>query len=87
MKWSVDQLTDIRAFVDTMLGNIGLRSYVFNVEPAANSWIISVDFPSDDQWQSVELQLAEDVLADCLNSPEACEKLASAWKRRLDTQS
>ncbi len=78
MKWSIDELTDIRVFVGRLLDDIGLRSYVFNVEQDENIWIISVDFPHRDEWRAVDLRVDKEVLRDCLEHPESCQSLRSA---------
>lgn len=85
MKWSIDELTDIRALVGGLLDDIGLRSYIFNVEQDENDWIISVDFPRhDDEWQAVDLRIEKETLRDCLTHPEARKSIGSAWRNRLD---
>jgi len=84
MSWSVDELSDIRVVVAEILDDIGLRSYVFNIEQDEKEWIVSVDFPDQEQWQTVDLHVDKDVLHDCLTHDKKREKLSSAWKKRLD---
>jgi hypothetical protein len=84
MSWAVDELSDIRALVAEILDDIGLRSYVFNIEQHENEWIVSADFPDREQWQTVDLHVDKDVLHDCLTQDKMREKLSSAWKNKLD---
>ena len=83
MKWSIEELTSIRVLVGRLLDEIGLRSYVFNVEQDETNWIILVDFPHHDDWQALDLRVDKDLLRDCLEHPETCQGVSSAWKDKL----
>lgn len=84
MKWSIDELGDIRSLVSDVLDDIGLHAYVFNVEQDEAHWIVSVDFPHHDDWQAADLRVDKGVLRDCLKDPEARKALGSTWKKKLD---
>ena len=84
MKWSVEELTNIRVLVGDVLDGIGLRSYVFNVEQEENDWIVSVDFSHRDEWQAVDLRVDKQMLRDCLVNTQARDNLAALWQTRLD---
>ena len=84
MNWSVNELTDIRSLVGELLDDIGLHSFVFNVEQDQKDWIVSVDFPRHDEWQAVVLRVDKEAFRDCLEHGEARENLRTAWKNRLN---
>lgn len=84
MKWSIDELNDIRSLVGGLLDDIGLHSYVFNVEQDETHWIVSVDFPHRDDWQATDLRVDKMLLRDCLKDSEARKSLGSTWKEKLD---
>jgi hypothetical protein len=84
MSWSINELSDIRVVVADIFDDIGLRSYVFNIEQDQNDWIVSADFPHRGQWQTVDLRVDKAVLHDCLIHDKTRENLISAWKNKLD---
>lgn len=83
MRWSIEELSDVRVVVERLLDEIGLRSYVFNIEQDEHCWIISVDFPHRDEWRARDLRVDKKALSDCLQNPESCQSLKSAWKSQL----
>lgn len=84
MKWSIDELTDIRALVGELLDEIGLHSYVFDIEQDENDWIVAVDFPHHDAWQALSLRVEKETFQDCLTQPKAREALTAAWRSQLE---
>lgn len=84
MKWSIDELSDIRVVVGRLLDEIGLAAYLFNIEQDEHDWIITVDYSHEGKWRTTDLRVARSVLRDCLERPESRRRLRSAWKSELD---
>lgn len=84
MKWSVEELTDVRELVEELLDGIGLQSYVYNIEQKEDDWIVSVDYPHRDEWRTVDLCVDKKALGDCFKYYDARSNLSSAWRNRLE---
>jgi hypothetical protein len=83
MQLSEKQLTEARATVQTLLEQLGLAAYLFEVEPRTDHWEVRVECAPDSGWQSSILNVDERWLSACRTDADARAKLLEAWRQRL----
>ena len=62
MKITTEQLAQARDTLATLLDEIGLENYVFEVEPNERQWGIIVECAVDEGWERVQLKASEDYI-------------------------
>jgi len=83
MQLSEKQLTEARDTVQTLLEQLGLAAYLFEVEPRTDHWEVRVECAPDSGWQSSVLDVDEGWLTACRTDADAREKLIEKWCLRL----
>jgi hypothetical protein len=83
MQLSEKQLTEARDTVQTLLEQLGLTAYLFEVEPRTDHWEVRVECAPDSGWQSSILNVDESWLTACRTDASARDKLLEAWRQRL----
>jgi hypothetical protein len=83
MELSEKSLTQARDTVESLLEQLGLTTYLFEVEPRAKHWEVRVECAPDSGWQSSVLNVDEDWLAACRTDTQARDKLLAQWRQRL----
>lgn len=83
MQLSEKQLTEARDTVQTLLEQLGLAAYLFEVEPRTDHWEVRVECAPDSGWQSSILNVDEGWLTACRTDAGACNKLLEEWRHRL----
>jgi hypothetical protein len=83
MQLSQKELTEARDTVQTLLEQLGLATYLFEVEPRTDHWEVHVECAPDSGWQSSVLNVEERWLAACRTDAAARAKLLEVWRKRL----
>lgn len=83
MQLSEKQLTEARDTVQALLEQLGLTTYLFEVEPRANHWEVRVECQPDSGWQSSVLNVDPDLLTACRIDRDARDQLLDVWRQRL----
>jgi len=83
MQWSQKELIAARDTVQSLLEQLGLAAYLFEVEPRADHWQVRVECAPDSGWQSSVFNVDEQWLAACRSDPAARERLLAEWRQRL----
>lgn len=83
MELSEKELTEARETVAGLLDQLGLTTYLFEVEPRADHWEVRVECAPDSGWQSSVLKVEENWLEACRNDAGARDKLLDTWRKRL----
>ncbi|KPL27404.1 MAG: hypothetical protein AMJ72_09000 [Acidithiobacillales bacterium SM1_46] len=83
MELTVKQLSEARDTVESLLEQLGLRSYLFEVEPRGNHWEVRVECAPNSGWQSSVLSVGEGWLDACRIDNRARGKLLDEWRERL----
>jgi hypothetical protein len=76
-------LTQARDTVESLLEQLGLTTYLFEVEPRTDHWEVRVECAPDSGWQSSVLNVNEDRLAACRTDARARDELLAQWRKRL----
>ena len=83
MQLSEKQLTEARDTVQSLLDQLGLTAYLFEVEPRSDHWEVRIECAPDSVWQSSILNVDESRLTACRTDAGARSKLLEEWRKRL----
>lgn len=83
MKLSQKELIEARDTVATLLDQLGLAAYLFEVEPRTDHWEVRVECAPDSGWQSSVLNVDEQWLAAARTDEAARDKLLAEWRQHL----
>jgi hypothetical protein len=83
MRLSIAELAQAKDAAKSILEEIGLDAYIFEVEPTGNTWSMKIDCAMDDGWESLTLQVDKDLLLSALENPNAREVILKTWGEKL----
>jgi len=83
MTLSMQELAGAREIVRSLLEQLRLEAYLFEVEPHARNWEIRVDCGINEKWQSVVLEISSEQLTASREDGPAREALLTAWREQL----
>lgn len=83
MTLSTLELASAREIVRSLLEQLRLEAYLFEVEPHARNWEIRVDCGINEQWQSVLIEISSEQLAASREHGPARDALLAAWHEQL----
>ena len=83
MTLSTLELASAREIVRSLLEQLRLEAYLFEVEPHARNWEIRVDCGINEQWQSVRIEISSEQLAASREDGPARDALLAAWHEQL----
>src|SRR5574340_1133755 len=69
-----------RAAVERMIDELGLRAFVYTLEPKDAGWELHVECAMEQGWQRVNLPVDVGDLLASLDHPDARGKLRAAWE-------
>ena len=72
-----------REAVERVLEELGLRAFVYTVEPKDASWVLSVECATDGGWQTVALTVDPAELNASLRDAAVRAKLRADWAPHL----
>ncbi len=83
--WSAAELAEARDVVQSLLETLGLRAYLFEVEPReSGQWVVRIDCALNGEWQSTSLEVPWQALRACREDPAARRALLAQWRPHLD---
>lgn len=83
MALSVDDLLEAKDAVGRLLEELGLKAYLFEVEPAGDAWQVRIECATRDGWQMLRLEVDAAQLRDCASDSAARSELLRQWHERL----
>ena len=69
-----------RAAVERILGELGLREFVFTIEASGPGWRLRVDCRTPEGWQTIELRADLAELRASLRDDALRGRLRDAWR-------
>jgi len=83
MDASAVEIREGRAAVELILDELGLRAFVFTLEPKEGGWELHLDCSTEEGWQSIALPADIGALRASLGDPGTRERLREDWRARL----
>jgi hypothetical protein len=83
MALSILELASAREMVRSLLEQLRLEAYLFEVEPHARNWKIRVDCGINEKWQSMVLEISSEQLTASREDGPARDALLAAWHDQL----
>lgn len=76
-------LTNARETVHSLLEQLQLDAYLFEVEPREGRWLIQIDCGLGEEWQSLELEVENEQLQACKTAGQAREELLTSMDKQF----
>ncbi len=83
MELSEKKLTEARDTVQSLLEQLGLSTYLFEVEPRTDHWEVRVECAPNSAWRSSVLNVEERWLSACRTDETVREQLLEEWRQHL----
>ena len=83
MSASIDELTRAREAVDSILEELHVDAYVFEVEPNSEIWEIVIECAIAEGWQRIKLTASRENLLHSMNDAVIYQSLVATWRDRL----
>ncbi len=77
------ELAQAKEAVSTLLEQLGVAAYLFEIEPREDRWSLRVDCALDEGWQSVALPVDKSLLVASREDVLARERLLNEWRTQL----
>ncbi len=84
MTWSTMELAEARDIVQSLLDELGLRAYLFEIEPRQQDWELRIDCALNGEWQSTRLRVDSRRLQACREDDAARRDLLAQWRPHLE---
>jgi hypothetical protein len=83
MDTSALDIREGKAAVERLLGDLGLRDFVFTLEPKESGWQLHLECSTAQGWQTIALPADIAGLRASLRDAAARERLREDWRERL----
>jgi hypothetical protein len=83
MQLSQKQLIEARETVQALLDQLGLATYLFEVEPRSDHWEVHIECAPNSGWQSSVLNVDEHWLTACRTDAAARDQLLAELHKHL----
>lgn len=83
MNVSTAQLASAREITNELFEILGLRAYLFEVEPQDNGWLIQVECAVDEGWMSTNLYVEHNLLIQSKDKQAVRDQLLQQWGEQL----
>ena len=83
MTASIDELTRAREAVDSILDELHVDAYVFEVEPNSEIWEIVIECAIAEGWQRIKLSASREHLLHSMDDAVIYQSLLATWRDRL----
>jgi hypothetical protein len=77
------EIREAREAVQRILDGIGLRSFVYTIEPKERSWQLHIEYTKDGEWQSYSAVVDLTLLRASLRDEATRERLRDALRAKL----
>ena len=84
MPLSTVELAEARDIAQSLLDELGLRAYLFEIEPRGQDWELRIDCALNGEWQSTRLQVTSRALQDSRADAAARQALVAQWRPHLE---
>jgi hypothetical protein len=85
MALAADDLMQARETVGRLLEQLGLKTYLFAVEPSGGTWQVRIECAARDGWQTLSLAIDAPRLRDCADRDAVQKEVLQQWRERLAT--
>jgi hypothetical protein len=84
---STSDLVKARETANTILEELQLDAYIFEVEPRNDNWELKIECACeiDGSWKSFTLQVPKQMLMDGFDDDTVKQRLLEYWKKKLVT--
>ena len=76
-------IRNAREAVVRILDELGMRAFVYTVEPKEHGWVLSIDCAVDGGWQTAALPVDATELRASLDDASVRDKLRAEWEPHL----
>lgn len=83
MSVSIDELTRAREMVESILDELHIEAYVFEVEPVNQNWEIVIECAITEGWERVRFSATRDNLLGSNKDAATHLTLINDWRERL----
>lgn len=83
MQLSSEDLLQTREAARSLLDQLGLSAYLFEVEPGDVAWQVRVECAVDSKWQSITLHVEKQELIRSRTDKAEFQRLLVDWRRRF----
>ena len=83
MNASALEIREGRAAVERLLDELGLRAFIFTLEPKEGGWELHLDCSTAEGWQTIALPADIAALRASLTDAALRERLREDWRARL----
>lgn len=83
MLLSISELALARETVQSLLDELDLTAYQFEVEPRADGWTILVECQADDAWQVTQMNASKAMLCNAQADSDARQALLAALTKTV----
>lgn len=77
------ELIDAREATATLLDQLGLQAYLFEVEAGEDAWVVRVEWARNGDWQTLALPVQWDTLLDSRSDTGVRRALLEQWRDQL----
>jgi hypothetical protein len=77
------ELAQAKEAVNTLLEQLGLATYLFDIEPRQEAWELRVDCAMPDGWQSLTFPVDKGALLRCAHDGLTRQRLLEDWREQL----
>jgi len=83
MKPSGTEIREAREAMQRILDDMGLRSFVYSIDPGEGAWQLRVEYTEDGEWQSRSASVDPVLLRASLRDEAARGRLRDSLRARL----
>lgn len=76
-------LINAREATATLLEQLGLKAYLFEVEANEDAWLVRIEWARNGDWQTVALPVQWDALLDSRSNSKVRSSLLEQWRGQL----
>lgn len=85
MSLATTELAKARDTVASLLDELRLDAYLFEVEPRDEQWEVKIECAVAEGWETVTVSVSKETLLACLDERKIREQLLDEWKARLSS--
>lgn len=83
MVFGAEELSRASEITADLLDEIGLRNYLFELEPREDCWQVRLEYPTDDGWQMFRLPVHKEQLLSSRTNADTHQAILDQWQQML----
>jgi hypothetical protein len=83
MEWTIRTFVEARTATERVLEQLGLGSYLFDVEPRDDGWEVKIECQGREGWKVTRVAVDRDALERSLHDGAARERLLATFRDRI----